>query len=628
MKRNGNISTNRQYNPRNVKPNIPIDADEVDSAMERFIREKYQHMSLRNDQQTPPNVRHNTGSSTSSNDIPPPLPPKNGPRFGTSMRSASSQYPQSKGQLPSPPASDATNSSAASRDARRMSRIPEDDRIVAISNEEMTAKIAHMRSLGFTDDGRNATYLKAHSYDVAMAMDAMIRSQQGERSVNGISIESSQPLHTQPSQMVNGTDTTASGVTSKAQAPSSNPYNPFMNATQPTESHSLDQAFQNMSLSQSQQPQQPLQQPPYPYKSNSENQQTHQNTQSIPFFRTFTPPVSPSPYPSTFAPLQSQQTGHSSHNQANPFLRMSRSQTFSPSNPFGASMYQQPQPQPQPQQPQYQNASSMPQQVQYQSRHQTPSMPAIPASAQQSQLPQYQTQQQSLFQANTIQSPDAISQANPFYQQQQQPQRQQQAQAQAIPNGYSQQLQQQAQSIPNGHSQPQPLLQSQSQPQYSQQQQQQHHQPVQSLNSYPQQIQYHYQQPLSSQSTGAAGNAFRDKSSILSLYQTAAPPPPPSSTFNGPITNQRSQQPQDIGAGFSAPQRSVTMPLMSHSQSSSFSQPQLLLLQPTQMQVQPMQLGMATGHASRDSVLFGGAGGMMGRSGSPDAFRGLSARWA
>jgi hypothetical protein len=86
MKRVGNIASNRIYNPQNAKPPIPFDADEADSAMERFIRQKYQDRTVK----AP--IRNNTGS-TNSDDQPPPLPPKTGSRFG--FRSASSIFPLS-----------------------------------------------------------------------------------------------------------------------------------------------------------------------------------------------------------------------------------------------------------------------------------------------------------------------------------------------------------------------------------------------------------------------------------------------------------------------------------------------------------------------------------------------------
>src|ERR1700728_4762195 len=94
MKRTGNVASNRIYNPQNAKPAIPFDADEVDSAMERFIRQKYQEINTGEGSTQPP-ARHDTGTtgSTESDDIPPPLPPKTGSKFG--FRSASSIFPMS-----------------------------------------------------------------------------------------------------------------------------------------------------------------------------------------------------------------------------------------------------------------------------------------------------------------------------------------------------------------------------------------------------------------------------------------------------------------------------------------------------------------------------------------------------
>ena len=41
MKRNGNTNINRTFNPQNTKPPVPLDVDEVDAVLERFIRQKY-----------------------------------------------------------------------------------------------------------------------------------------------------------------------------------------------------------------------------------------------------------------------------------------------------------------------------------------------------------------------------------------------------------------------------------------------------------------------------------------------------------------------------------------------------------------------------------------------------------
>src|ERR1700744_4029965 len=84
MKKVGNVSSNHIYNPQNKKPPVPIDSDEADSAMERFIRLKYMGSGL--------NVtRRQTTGSIESDKPPPPLPPKTPSRFG--FRSGSSIFP-------------------------------------------------------------------------------------------------------------------------------------------------------------------------------------------------------------------------------------------------------------------------------------------------------------------------------------------------------------------------------------------------------------------------------------------------------------------------------------------------------------------------------------------------------
>jgi len=46
MKSIGNIASNKIYNPRNIRPTIPLDPDEVDTSVEKYIREKYQRRTL------------------------------------------------------------------------------------------------------------------------------------------------------------------------------------------------------------------------------------------------------------------------------------------------------------------------------------------------------------------------------------------------------------------------------------------------------------------------------------------------------------------------------------------------------------------------------------------------------
>src|SRR4051794_30299684 len=84
MRKVGNIVSNKNYNPQSKRPSMPVDADEADGAMERFIRQKYMNRAFGSTKS------HNAGS-TESEDPPPPLPPKPPSRFG--FRSASSISP-------------------------------------------------------------------------------------------------------------------------------------------------------------------------------------------------------------------------------------------------------------------------------------------------------------------------------------------------------------------------------------------------------------------------------------------------------------------------------------------------------------------------------------------------------
>ncbi|KAI9767549.1 MAG: hypothetical protein M1840_005586 [Geoglossum simile] len=164
MRRNGNATSNLLLNPQNSRPPVPLDIDEVDSAMERFLRRKYEQRAFQ-----PGNARQNTGS-TSSEDQPPPLPPKTGKNFFSSgLRSASSTFPRSntygRGLSPSREnkASRIFGASIASSDTP------------SVTGESFESKIAKLRDMGFPDNKRNSAVLKAVSGDIGKAVGALIR---------------------------------------------------------------------------------------------------------------------------------------------------------------------------------------------------------------------------------------------------------------------------------------------------------------------------------------------------------------------------------------------------------------------------------------------------------------------
>ncbi|KAI0913985.1 hypothetical protein F4823DRAFT_473530 [Ustulina deusta] len=173
MKRIGNAASNRTYNPQGKRPPVPVDADEADSAMERFIRSKY----VQPPSGTPTNgpTRHNTGSSDEG--TPPPLPPKTGTRFFKSgtLSFRSKKDPQSPRESTSP----------------QYALPPRDDHLrnkpskvfgasVHQDSVEATAlKLTQLRDMGFADDKRNAMILKGVNGNLEKTIEALVRLGEG-----------------------------------------------------------------------------------------------------------------------------------------------------------------------------------------------------------------------------------------------------------------------------------------------------------------------------------------------------------------------------------------------------------------------------------------------------------------
>lgn len=84
MKRVGNLASNQIYNPQNIRPPVHYEPDATDSAMERYIRQKYQESKVQTSQMS-------KIDKIKLSDKPPPLPPKTGITFG--LRTTSSTFP-------------------------------------------------------------------------------------------------------------------------------------------------------------------------------------------------------------------------------------------------------------------------------------------------------------------------------------------------------------------------------------------------------------------------------------------------------------------------------------------------------------------------------------------------------
>ncbi|KAL9588332.1 MAG: hypothetical protein Q9203_002854 [Teloschistes exilis] len=286
MRRNGNLASNKVYNPRNSKPAIPLDVDEVDAALERFIRQKYDQQTFSGSTVVRPSTRHNTGSTRSSDDQPPPLPPKPGKRFGFGMRSVSSALPSTKHSRISPPTSPDT---ANGYPPPPPIRVNKQSRVFGASvgggGENMESKLATLRDMGFGDDKRNSTILKGLNGNLERTIETLVRLGDGNiprsrpRSpVKPRQIAVSQPTgFSQPfsSVGVEPPTTAASGRSydsevspaPKAKAAPTSPSSPDTNEREthiyPTQSHNpfdapssrsdtwpLEKAFENMQVSQ------------------------------------------------------------------------------------------------------------------------------------------------------------------------------------------------------------------------------------------------------------------------------------------------------------------------------------------------------------------------------------------
>jgi hypothetical protein len=641
MKKVGNAESNKKWNPRGTKPDIPIDADEAESAMERFVRQKYEQRAFTAGGAVAPlATRQNTGSTGTGswNDEPPSLPPKPGKKFGFSLRSSSAGLSRKQDRNFTPPLSPAFSGSDRSgpevtspREAKSINKASQlfGMKITTVNNN-FDAKLATLRDMGFGDTRRNSDVLKSTNGDLERAIERLMKYGEGKASsrtetpdprtltpvsmasqgVNGITIDKTRQSEAQkansnpweireePQRSVTQPVPPVSvPPRSQSAAPPSTSWNPFLSQPQQPQ-QSLENSFQNLQLSQTgpaqqqfaQQPQAQYQAGPFQPASNP--------------FDTFNTPQVPqaSATDPTYGlqyqqaqqyqqPGQMPQLEHTS----NPFLRRAASQTFTPSNPWAPAVSQQQAPQVQQQQSNPFGSTWQPQKGQPSFLQQPTTQSPAPLM---SQPTGYFSQQQ--------QAPQQVSQPQAQPSQQQQPMQQPwQAQVQNQQSFASQQalnpwqqLQQSSQGAP--------------QQQYQQQQQFQQMMPQQTGLAQPQQ--YQQQQAPQEQhwtytdksNIQPQQRAPLDKSSILGLYSMPqlAPQRPLQAVPEDPGQQQQQQ-----------PQRSVTMPLQQTM--NPFGSQQVA---PTPSYPQGPR------HVSNESAAFVGLPAGDGRH-SPDAFAGLSARY-
>ena len=267
MKRIGNVASNRQYNARNVKPNIPIDADEVDGAVERFIRDKYQHRRLGNEPGTPASRRNTeSGEGTDVGEIADGERPAPAPRLMArlGLRAASATFPFNK-SIRSKAANRNGPSHLAPSDEppspSRTSKTPSGQ--VAGRRKDLDGKVDALKEMGFKDEMADAQALRDSNGDVARAIELLVtRTTNDDDKQDSVNMsrqgsqqaESRARLQTQAGHQEVAIPPASQQPTRAASQPqpqSQPSYNPFFAAAQP-----LDQSFQNMYISKPVAPQQ------------------------------------------------------------------------------------------------------------------------------------------------------------------------------------------------------------------------------------------------------------------------------------------------------------------------------------------------------------------------------------
>lgn len=639
MKQNGNVVANKIYNPRNKRPDIPLDVDEVDSAMERYIRKKYQEKSLSDGKPLPParndadvhysrNEADAYDSRSPENSSPPPLPPKKGKFFGFGLRAVSSAYPLSKHDKknktsPVEPRIDhafrigSENYNTPSRSGGG-SKMSEDD---------LQRQLITLREMGFRDTQRNTALLRATDGDVERTIATLVKIDERDArsassrqtptttgSIKNTSANTSFPTESevaksQPPRLSTNPFDQMSAATSSGQdlpfTPAQRPQptgrsyqsepqafqsnNPFDVPVRSQTDQGLAQAFQGLRVSQQL----------FPHSTGGHSAQA-QFSQDPRLQYSMSPPV----------PAIPQQYGYTSSPTAmtnlNPFFQSGAMPQNVGSNPYASMVQQQHETQ--------QNNPFFQQQQQQQhlaaGSQQTASYNpfGIPPQPQPQQYSQQQAQSQS--QSQTIFD----------YPQQPYQQAPQQQQLQSVFD-YSQNAQYQQRS-PQAQASSQQMPQTQSNP-YAQQQQQPQFQ--QQSNFQQQPVQYHphfagQPQPLMPQQTGRY-----DKSSILALYNyPQLAPQQPLASIPEPAEGQGTMP----GGEMASQKRSATMPVLSMHSAGGVGNRNPFMSHASSGSSTPMAQapggGIMARHASAESVQINNL--QNGRH-SPDAFANLSARY-
>ncbi|KFX99543.1 hypothetical protein O988_03778 [Pseudogymnoascus sp. VKM F-3808] len=570
MKTRGNTMSNLIYNPKNTRPPVPVDADEADSAVERFIRNKYKNSvpatnyddsrdyetstypEPESNRREPEPVRRETTSSRhhgarspdSDDEHPLPAPPQKTSRFG--FRSASSIFPMSSKAKREAAARVYLENQNQNNNARRDDdegppppRKGKPARIFGNSNnsdrsvDEWDKKLSQLREMGFKNDRRNSTVLKGFNGNIEKTLETLVRL--GERDPPSRSrTPSTAPVSA-------GLSINPSKDSPASPTPSKNPWD--MPPAPPQSSQSTGA----LSLQDQQMKNNPQQASLNPFGFATSKSQYNLNQQYTNVEQPFQNlSISPN------QPLFPHHTGGTAQRQ--PFMAAAAPSMPSipqgqyASSPYGAQL-----------QTQYSPTTNQGYNpfLQQQPTGQTQSLNVTPVTATAPNPFLSLTRNQTFPMQQGGQTQPQMSMQDFFNS------NQQQQQPQLNPYGQNFQPQQEASQQPNpfNHMQAQQQSQPQQHNPYNQSQQMQQQQPLNPYNNFQQQ-----QQPqLVPQQTGRA-----DKSSIMALYGSNPQSPPPAL----PQQSQQPQQPQLQQQFTSQPQHLTQNPYQPQSLNNSQATPQ------------------------------------------------------
>ncbi|EED16508.1 GTPase activating protein for Arf, putative [Talaromyces stipitatus ATCC 10500] len=501
MKKRGNAIVNKEYNPRNIKPDIPVDVDEADSAMERFIRQKYEHRILEDGKPKPPSrddSGYHTQKSLDESPPPPPIPPKSGRKFGFNLRSVSStsRLPRSpdKSSISSPRSATLGGPLSPSLSLNKQSRVFGTN--VGEADGSFEAKLDQLRSMGFPNDKRNSSVLKGVGGDMTRAVESLIRLGEGSgpppaappKPSTAMSQPSPSPPKTEADDPWSISPNVNSSAGARATAAPAKSYNPFdVPTTQASGTTGLEGAFQNLQVAQ----------PMSPHTTGGYVSYQMSNNMALTPLQTSQSYTS-SPQPLSYNPFF-QTASLTSQNVANPYYTshtaqstpIQPSRSFSPGNPFANSLSAQ-------STGTQQHLSAVSQSQRFAMPRHANTMPVFSSSS--VSIPSQSTASYVFFSQSQQPSPHQVSNTNPF--------------------DINSNTHNPYQNYPTNHQQPQ-------------------YQQFQHQNPYAQ-----FQQNVPQQPTRA------DKNSILALYNLAPAAAPPMSTIpeqsQVPQTQQTVAQQQNI----------------------------------------------------------------------------------